>query len=158
MTINEAAKQFLSQPRIAVVGVSRDSKQAANFVFRKLRDSGRRVIPVNPAVTEIEGTTCYPTVKAIPDGVSAAAVFTSSKLSEQIVRECAEAGVRFVWLHRSVGGGSASNDAIAVGRGAKLVVIPSGCPAMFCEPVDFGHKCMRWCLQLTGSIPKEIDA
>jgi hypothetical protein len=25
---------------------------------------------------------------------------------------------------------------------------------MFCEPVDFGHKCMRWWLQRRGRVPK----
>jgi hypothetical protein len=24
---------------------------------------------------------------------------------------------------------------------------------MFCEPVDFGHKCMRWFLRLSGALP-----
>jgi hypothetical protein len=25
---------------------------------------------------------------------------------------------------------------------------------MFCEPVDFGHKCMRWWLQRRGRVPR----
>jgi len=40
-TLAEAAKDFLAQQRLAFVGVSRDSRQPANFNFRRLRDAGR---------------------------------------------------------------------------------------------------------------------
>ncbi len=35
MTLTEAARDFLAQRRIAVVGVSRNSKEPANYVFRR---------------------------------------------------------------------------------------------------------------------------
>jgi len=28
------------------------------------------------------------------------------------------------------------------------------CPLIFCDPVDFGHRCMRWRLQRQGPVPK----
>jgi hypothetical protein len=42
------------------------------------------------------------------------------------------------------------------GAQKNLSIVPAGCPMMFCEPVDFGHKCMRWVLNLTGGLPKEV--
>ena len=44
-TLREAAEQFLSQNRIAVAGVSRDSKQPANLIYRRLRDTDHQVFP-----------------------------------------------------------------------------------------------------------------
>ena len=38
-TLRQAADDFLSQHRIAVAGVSRDSKQPANLIYRRLRDT-----------------------------------------------------------------------------------------------------------------------
>jgi hypothetical protein len=35
-----------------------------------------------------------------------------------------------------------------------IVCIVGGCPMIFCEPVDFDHKCMRWWFQRTGKVPK----
>jgi hypothetical protein len=32
--------------------------------------------------------------------------------------------------------------------------IIGGCPLMFCDPVDVGHKCLRWWLQLQGRVPE----
>jgi hypothetical protein len=28
-----------------------------------------------------------------------------------------------------------------------------GCPMMYCEPVDFGHRCMRWILKIQSRLP-----
>jgi hypothetical protein len=47
---------------------------------------------------------------------------------------------------------SASEKAIRLCRENNITVIPGACPMMFCEPVDFGHKCMRWSLRLLGSL------
>jgi len=43
-TLREAVDDFLAQKRIAVVGVSRDSGQAANLVYRTLRCASPRVL------------------------------------------------------------------------------------------------------------------
>ena len=74
--LEEAAKEFLSQRRIAVAGVSRSSNEAANIIFRKLRDSGREVLPVNPRTAEVEGVTCYPDLASIPNKPDAVFILT----------------------------------------------------------------------------------
>jgi hypothetical protein len=35
-------------------------------------------------------------------------------------------------------------------------VIAGGCPMMFCEPVDIGHKCMRWIIDVTGGFSESV--
>ena len=155
-TLNEAVTDFLAQKRVAVAGVSRHRQSPANFVYRKLRDSGHEVFPVNPAATELEGVPCYPDLASIPGGVTAVVVMTPPAAAEGVVREGARLGIRRVWLHRSFGQGSVSAAAVAAAREAQLMLIPAGCPAMFCEPVDLGHKCFRWCLKLTGRLPAQV--
>lgn len=46
---------------------------------------------------------------------------------------------------------SVSQEAVRLGRENNIAVVPGGCPMMFCEPVDFGHKCMCGVLRVTGS-------
>lgn len=153
---SDAVNDFLAQNRIAVVGVSRTATQPANFVYRKLRDAGYEVFPVNVAAAEVEGARCYPDLKSIPGGVTAVAVFTPPHAAEGVVRECVALGISHVWLHRSLGAGSASGDAVRVASAAGINLIPAGCPAMFCEPVDVAHKCFRWFLHLTGRLPARV--
>lgn len=147
-TFNAMAKEFLAQKRIAVVGVSGSSSQAtANAIFRSLRDRGYEVFPVNPHAETVEGLTCYPSVKALPEKVDGVLIVTRPDVTEQVVRECIEAGIPRVWMHDNPIAGhansSASGVAAAYGREHGLTVIEDGCPLMF---IDFPHKCMRWIL------------
>lgn len=152
--LDAMVKDFLAQKRIAVAGVSRDANQAANMVYRKLRGAGYQVFALNPSAQEVEGDPCYPDLKALPDKVDGIVISTPLEAADQIVKQCAEAGVSRVWLHRSFGTGSVSPAAVKFCEENNISVIAGGCPMMFCKPVDFGHTCMRWALRLTGGLPK----
>ena len=154
-TLKESVDDFLAQKRIAVAGVSRQDA-AANAIYRKLRGAGYEVFATNPKAKELEGDPCYPDLKSIPGGVDCVMIATAPQATEAVVRECAELGIGRVWMHRSFGEGSVSDAAVAFCRENNIEVIPGGCPMMFCEPVDFGHKCIRWWLNLTGGLPKEV--
>ena len=144
---------FLSGKRIAVAGVSRNPKQTGNAVFRKLRDAGFDVVPVNPKASEAEGVRCYPDLAAIEGPVHAVMAVTPPSAAMAIVRQCAGKGVKHVWFHRSFGEGSVSKEAVEAGKANGIEVIVGGCPLMYCEPVDSGHRCIRWLLRLTGRVP-----
>lgn len=155
-TLEETVGDFLAQKRIAVAGVSRSGREAANLIYRKLRSRGYLVFAINPNSEEVEGDICYPDLKSIPGGVDGIVIATHPKVTDQIVRECAELGISRMWIHRSFGNGSVSEAAVDFCRENNLTVIPGGCPMMYCEPVDIGHKCMRWVLNLTGGLPKQV--
>jgi predicted CoA-binding protein len=154
--LSEAVADFLAQRRIAVAGVSRSKNEAANVIYRKLRDSGYEVFPVNPNAGEVEGDPCYSDLGSVPGGVDGVVVATHPDITGQVVRECAELGIPRAWMHRSFGQGSVSEDAVDFCREHGITVIPGGCPMMFCRPVDVGHRCMRWVLKLTGGLPKAV--
>ncbi|MFQ5595166.1 MAG: CoA-binding protein [Anaerolineae bacterium] len=156
MTSFEAkAWDFLSQEQIAVAGVSGSGQGAANSIYRKLRDTGYQVFPINPNAETVEGDTCYPNLKSLPQGVDGVVVVTRPELTEQIARECVEAGIPRVWMHYNAFFGpdrtSVSEEAAAMCRDNGITVIAGGCPMMFLE---FGHKCMRWLLGVMGRLPE----
>lgn len=147
-------QDFLAQKRIAVAGVSSTHDDAGNLIYRKLRGAGYRVFAINPKVDQVEGDACYPDLKSTPEVAEAVVIITRPEVTNQIVHECADLGIERVWMHRSFMGNSQSEEAIQFCQEHQIKVIPGGCPMMFCEPVDFGHKCMRWLGQMTGSVPK----
>lgn len=157
-TMNEATADFLAQKRIAVAGVSREegSGHGGNVVYVRLRDRGYEVFPVNPNAEEVEGDKAYPDLASIPGGVDAVVIATHPDVAEDIVAQCADTGVRRVWMHRGPGAGSVSDRAAELGRKLGLTVIPGGCPLMYPPASDGGHKAMRWVLNLVGRIPREI--
>jgi uncharacterized protein len=148
---------FLAQKRIAVAGVSRDSSghPSANLIYRRLKQTGHDVFPVNPNMQTFEGDRCYPDVGSIPGGIGGVVIVTRPEIAERIVRECGDAGVRRVWMHRGMGrGSSVSENAVQYCRQHDISVIAGACPMMYGPGADFGHTCMRWVLRLTGGLPK----
>ena len=152
--IPAAIATFLQGRRFAVAGVSRQPGQAANAVFRKLRDAGFEAFPINPNATEVEGSRCYRDVGDVPKPVDGVVIATAPDVATEIVRQCGDHGVRQVWFHRSFGNGSVSEEAVRACHDRGIACIVGGCPLMFCEPVDAGHRCMRWWLQWQGRVPR----
>jgi uncharacterized protein len=145
---------FLEGKRLAVAGVSRSGRAAANAIFRKLRAAGHEVFPVNPNASEIEGVRCYPDITSVPGPVHGVVVATHPRVALEIVRQCATCGVKHVWFHRSFGQGSVSDDAVRTGEAQGINVIVGGCPMMYCAPVDVAHRCARWFLDWRGRLPR----
>lgn len=156
--ISMAAAEFLANKRIAVTGVSSRNPQrhGSNVVYVRLRERGYEVFAVNPNAERAEGDPSYPDLKSIPGGVSAVVIGTNPDRAGATMRECVELGIKQVWMHRSVGGGSVSQLAAEFGRRHGIEVIPGGCPLMF-EPVsDGGHKAMKFVFTLTGAVPRQV--
>ena len=159
MQIQEAASEFLANKRVAVTGVSRHPKgHGSNVVYKRLRDRGYEVYAVNPNADEVEGDRCYHDLRSLPDGVDAVVIGTRPEIAEETMRECAEVGIKHVWMHRGPGAGSVSKPAADYGRQHGIAVIDGGCPCMFGPTADAGHKTMRVVLTLTGNVPRKVPA
>lgn len=155
--VKQAASEFLSHRRIAVTGVSRNAQgHGSNVVYQRLRARGYQVFAVNPNAEEVEGDRCYHDLASIPGGVEAVVIGTRAETAEATMRECVELGVKYVWMHRSVGGGSVSASAADYGRQHGIQVIAGGCPLMFDPTADVAHKMMRFVLTRTGKVPKRV--
>jgi predicted CoA-binding protein len=154
-SVNEAAATFLANKRVAVTGVSRTPKtHGSNNVYRRLRERGYQVYAVNPNTGQVEGDQCYPDLASIPGGVQAVVIGTRPEIAEETMRECADLGIKHVWMHRGPGAGSVSAAATSYGRQHGITVIDGGCPLMFAPTSDVGHKIMRWAY--ASHVPKQV--
>jgi predicted CoA-binding protein len=154
-TIGVAASAFLANRRVAVTGVSRTPQDhGANTVYRRLRDRGYEVFPVNPNAQQVEGDQCYPDLRSIPGGVGAVVIGTRPEIGETTMRECVELGIKHVWMHRGAGQGSVSAAATAYGREHGITVIDGGCPLMFAPTADLGHRVMRFIY--ASNVPTQV--
>lgn len=151
-SIPDAVTEFLAQKTLAVAGVSRTPQQPANAIYRRLRETGHEVYATNPETDTAEGDVCYPRLSALPEVVDGVVIATPPGVAAEVVRECADLGIRRVWMHRSFGDGSVSEEAVALCREEGISVIVGGCPMMFCGKVDPFHRCMGWFLRVRGRI------
>ena len=79
---------------------------------------------------------------------------TRPERAEDTMHECAELGIKHVWMHRGPGAGSVSPAAADYGRQHGITVIDGGCPCMFEPTADLGHKVMR--IMFTSHVPKKV--
>jgi predicted CoA-binding protein len=155
--IKAAASEFLAHKRVAVTGVSRSpGNHGSNVVYKRLREHGYEVFAINPNANEVEGDRSYHDLRSIPGGVEAVVIGTRPDRAEETMRECAELGIKHVWMHRGPGGGSVSEAATAYGRERGITVIDGGCPCMFGRTADHGHKAMRVLFTITGNVPRQV--
>ena len=157
MRLREAAEEFLAQKRIAVAGVSRDGKQPANLIYRRLRDTGHETYAVNPTAGKVEGDPCFASVRDVPAELDGVVIVTPPEATKGVMVDCHAAHVPRAWIHRGLGPGSSSDEAVEYGRAHGIEVIPGGCPNMFGCTSDPGHRCMRAMLQWSGKIPRDVD-
>ena len=155
-TLESKVNDFLAQKRIAVAGVSRNNSHhpTGNLIYRRLTTPGHDVFAVNPHMQTFDGDRCYPDVSSIPGGVDGVVIVTRPDVTERVVHQCSDAGVRRVWMHQSLAkGSSVSPEAVEYCRQHDISVIAGACPMMYGDRVDFGHTCIRWILKLKGGLP-----
>ena len=151
MTARQDIDDFLARKRILMVGVSRNPKDFTRMLFRELLRRGYDAVPINPAISEAEGARCYARVSEAPPA-RAALLMTSPRVTDQVVPECADAGVETVWMYRAGGAGAVSREAAAFCRSRGIRVIEGECPFMFLPKNGF-HKIHGWVRRLAGSYP-----
>jgi len=108
---------------IAVVGLSDKPDRPSYRVAKYLQDHGYRIIPVNPALTEVLGERAYPDLLAVPEPVDVVDIFRQSEAVPPIVEQAIAIGARAVWMQEGV----VHETAAARARQAGLDVVMDRC-------------------------------
>jgi len=156
-TIDNLVQSFLAQKTIAVVGVSDKRDTGCNLNYKKFKENGYRVYAVNPRISTYDGEPCYSDLISIPEKPDAVFMLTSPKVTDQIVQQCVDLGIRHVWMHCMMGTKpglaksmtSVSPAAVEMCRKNGIAVIPGTCPAQFLKP-DLAHGIMRRLWKVLG--------
>lgn len=112
----------LKPKSLAVIGASSNPDKIGYVVVERLIESGYEggIYPINPREPEIQGLKAYPSVKDVPYVVDAAVITVPAKLTLNVVRECAEKGVKGVIIITSgfgeVGDHETEDAIVAVAR------------------------------------------
>ncbi len=154
----EIINDFLAQKRIAMAGISRDPASFSVALFKELCRRGYDVVPVNPNVAEVQGRRCFARVQDIQPPVAAALLMTSPEATETVVNDCAEAGIRRVWMYRAGGKGAVSAKAVAFCRERGIQVVPGECPFMFLPHAAGYHRLHGFVRKITGRYPRYAAA
>lgn len=89
--------EFLSKKIFAVAGSFKDETKYAYQIYKKLKKIGKKVYPVNPGTSTVDGEKCYASVKEIKDAIEVVNLVTPPSVSLKIARECKEKGINYIW-------------------------------------------------------------
>ena len=118
----DPTQAFLDGGSFAVAGASTDRGKYGNKVLRCYMQNGRRVFPVHPRETEIEGLTAYPSVTDLPEPVHGLSIITPPEVTALVVKDALAAGIRYLWMQP----GAEHEGAIAEAESAGATVIHGG--------------------------------
>ena len=122
---------------IAVVGMSDKGWRASYNIGRYLADNGYRVLPVNPALSEILGLKCFPDLDAAQAalqseggaGIDLVNVFRAPEYVPAIVDDVIRLRIPYLWLQDDViheeGGGARARGRCQVRSGRLHLPPPS---------------------------------
>ena len=145
---------FLSRKRLALVGVSRNPQDFTRSLYREFLRRGYDAVPVNPNVSEMEGRPCFARLREVTPPVEGALLLTSPAVTDQVVHECAEAGINRVWMHRGAGIGAATRGAVEFCQSQGIKVIPGECPFMFFPNTAVFHRLHGFVRKIVGQYPQ----
>ena len=117
-------EEILNSSRVvAVVGLSAKPNRPSYRVAAYLKTQGYRIIPVNPAESEILGELCYPDLNSVSESVDVVDIFRRSEEVLPIVKEAIRIGAKAVWMQEGV----INEEAAARAREAGLMVVMDKC-------------------------------
>jgi predicted CoA-binding protein len=87
---------------IAVVGLSAQPHRPSHDVARYMQAQGYRIIPVNPAYTEVLGERCHASLEQVPEPVHMVNVFRRTEEVLPVARQAIAIGARCFWQQLGV--------------------------------------------------------
>ena len=123
MDLIDQIHKMLDLKTWAVVGATDNEDKFGYKIFKLLKKSGYKVFPVNPGLTTILGEKCYPSLTDLPVKPDAVNFVVPPKVGEAIVKECADLGIKHVWLQPGANG----DNVVAAANQAELNVIYRAC-------------------------------
>jgi predicted CoA-binding protein len=116
---------------IAVVGMSDKAWRASRNIGRYLAENGYRVLPVNPALSQILDLPCYPNLDAAQAaareqtgaGIDLVDVFRAPEHVPAIVDDVIRLGIPYLWLQDGI----VHEEAIGRARAAGVKCIQNDC-------------------------------
>jgi hypothetical protein len=108
---------------IAVVGLSDKPDRDSYHVAAYLQKQGYRIIPVNPAVSEVLGEKAYPSLRDVPEKIDVVDIFRRPDAVPAIVEDAIAIGAGAVWMQEGI----VHNAAADTARAAGLQVVMNKC-------------------------------
>ncbi|VVC77295.1 hypothetical protein AQUSIP_26220 [Aquicella siphonis] len=120
--LDKQIESFFNSEAYGVAGASNHREKYGNKVLRVYLQRKKKVYPVNPREKIIEGVPCVPDVFSLPDEVKSLSIITPPPVTEIIVIQAIQKGIRNIWMQP----GAESISAIQLCQSRNVNIISGG--------------------------------
>ncbi|MCE5285058.1 MAG: CoA-binding protein [Pelosinus sp.] len=107
----------------AVVGATAHKEKFGYKIFKVMTEAGFEVYPVNPGLDEVQGKKCYAKLADLPVLPEAVNIVVPPRVGTEVVRQCAELGIKKIWLQP----GSENTEVMRLAEKLGLEVVCQSC-------------------------------
>lgn len=140
---------FFLAKKIAIAGVSRDTKKFGHSVFNALTERGFDIYPINPNTNSLGGIPCFQSVMDLPSDVTNLVILTPKNQTVGIVKEAVGKGIPNIWIQQM----SETPEAVKMAHEHGVKLIYGQCILMWTDPVKGLHKFHKSIKKLFGLLP-----
>jgi len=138
-------EKFWEHRSYAVVGHAA-KRNFPQLTYRALKRLGRKAVPVDPSVGEIDGDPTFPDLQSLPEPVEAVVLEVPRQETCDWVAAAAGAGIREVWIHMR----RETPEALALARENGLHVLSGHCAVMYLTRGFSYHAIHKGIVKLIG--------
>ena len=120
---DDEIKQVFSLKRVAVIGMSKHSAKAENFVPKYLSEQGFDIKPINPNAAEILGKKSYQDISSLDHPVDIVDIFRPSEDVLPFVEDAIKKKPKVIWLQEGIH----NSEAEELARSNGIMVIFNRC-------------------------------
>lgn len=103
----------------AVVGVNQNPEKYGNMIYKRLKEKGYEVYPVNPLYETVDGDPCYKDLSSLPKLPEVIDLVVAAKRAKPFLEEAAKLGVKYVWFQP----GTYDNEVLALAKNLGLETV-----------------------------------
>ena len=119
-------EEFLKENVFAVVGATSKQDKFGYKIYKHLKNLGKKVYPIHPAIKEIEGDPCFKKLSDIPEKVDVVDIVVPPQVTETVVEECHQLGITKIWIQP----GAESDKAVEFCKSNNMDVVYNTCIMM----------------------------
>lgn len=82
----------------AVIGANQNPEKFGSKIYKRLKERGYEVYPVNPVLETIDGDMCYKNLSSIPKKPEVINMVVAPAKGKPYIEEAAKLSIKYVWF------------------------------------------------------------
>ncbi len=138
-------ESFFTGNSFAVIGHTQ-KKAFPKLTYRGLKNLGKKVLPIDPSVSDIDGDKTYPDLNSLPEEIDRVVIELPKEDTRDWVEKAAEKGVKDIWIHMACD----TPEALQLAAEKNINVRTGTCAVMYVTPGFTYHSIHKWIMKLVG--------